>query len=445
MNENERNPAQEETVVQPEAEPAKPKSDKRSPAEIAIAVVAVVLIAAVMIGMVAGGVGSLNPTEPSESVTGTVPPDGNHDDVTCKGTYTVTDEVAIADASKVVATMGSKELTNADLQIYYWMQVVSFLNEYGASASYLGMDYTQPLDTQMMDEELSGEKWTWQQYFLSSALEAWKAYESLAQEAIAAGFDQENEDYQAYAASLREEVAASAEGYGYASIEEMLAGIVGPGSTEEAYLEYMKTYYLGYLYFNTLYDQLAPTAEEVEAYFDANATDYAEGGISKDEGVYIDVRHILIMPEGGTTEDGETTYSDEEWEAARVEAQLILDNWLMGDATEETFADLANVNSDDSDGTDGGLYTYVAEGDMVPEFNDWCFDPARQPGDYGLVKTEYGYHVMYFSGSHPMWYAHAESDLLQQIADSIVPEAMAKYETTVDYTSIVLGYVSLDE
>jgi len=35
---------------------------------------------------------------------------------------------------------------------------------------------------------------------------------------------------------------------------------------------------------------------------------------------------------------------------------------------------------------------------MVTAFNDWCFDEARQVGDTGIVETEYGYHVMYFSG-----------------------------------------------
>ena len=33
---------------------------------------------------------------------------------------------------------------------------------------------------------------------------------------------------------------------------------------------------------------------------------------------------------------------------------------------------------------------------MVEEFEDWCFDEARQPGDHGIVKTSYGYHIMYF-------------------------------------------------
>ena len=40
---------------------------------------------------------------------------------------------------------------------------------------------------------------------------------------------------------------------------------------------------------------------------------------------------------------------------------------------------------------------------MVTEFNDWCFADGRDAGDYGLVKTEYGYHIMYYSGSDYAW------------------------------------------
>ena len=441
MNENEINQVQGEPTQQPEAAPVKKASgDKRSPMEIAIAVVAVVLIVAVLVALAVGGIGdTTDPTEPDETVTATTPPDGNHDDETCKGTYTVTDEVAAAEASKMVATLGDQEMTNADLQIYYWMQVVTFLNEYSYYASALGLDYTQPLDTQMMDED-----WTWQQYFLDCGLDAWNAYEAPAQEAIAAGFDKQSEDYQTYAASVREEVTASAQQYGYESIDDMLVSIVGAGSNEDAYIDYMQTYYLGYLYYNHLYEQMLPTDAEIEAYFEANAAQYAENDLDKETGNYIDVRHILIVPQGGTTgEDGTTTYSEEEWETARVEAQGILDLWLEGEATEESFGALANEHSFDSDGTDGGLYTDVYEGMMVTEFNDWCFDAARVVGDYGLVRTTYGYHVMYFSGRTPIWFATAKADLETEIANNIVPDIMEKYEVSCDYSSMVLGYVDL--
>ena len=42
---------------------------------------------------------------------------------------------------------------------------------------------------------------------------------------------------------------------------------------------------------------------------------------------------------------------------------------------------------------------------MVTNFNDWCFDEARQPGDHGIVETEYGYHIMYFVGDSETPYA----------------------------------------
>ena len=448
MNENEFNPIQEEPVAEAEvaevkvteaeAAPVKQTIDRRSPMEIIIAATAVVLIVAMLAAMVMGGFGS---KVELQGTSATIPADGNPGNVTCKGSYTVSDEAVVADANKVVATLGDKELTNAQLQIYYWMQVVSFLNDYSAYASAFGLDYTQPLDTQSC---MMVEGQTWQQYFLESALSAWYAYESLAQEAIAAGFDQQSEDYQTYAAAVREEVRASAESYGFASIEEMLADIVGVGSNEDAYIDYMQTYYLGYLYFNTLLDERMPTDEDVEAYFEENAEEYAANGLDKNTGKYIDIRHILIMPQGGyTDESGATTYTEAEWEAARVEAQGILDQWLAGEATEDSFAILANTYSDDSDGTDGGLYTDVYEGQMVTEFNDWCFDKSREVGDYGLVKTTYGYHVMYFSGSNPIWFATAKSDLETDIANAIVPEAQEKYEVSYDYDSMVLGYVEL--
>ena len=442
MENNEIETVQAEPAVQPETveEPAKkPASDKRSFAEIAIGVLAMLLIVAAIAVMVVGGVGE---TPVDDTLTATHPADGNPDDVTCKGTYTVTDKEAAKEADVVVAKLGDLEMTNADLQIYYWMQVMTFLNENSYYLTYYGLDYTQPLDTQMA---LTEQGQTWQQYFLKCGLDAWSCYKVLAAEAKACGFDQQNEEYQTYAAKVRDEVAASAVNYGYENIEDMLAAMVGPGSNADAYYQYLMDYYLGYLYFNELYEGMTPTDAEIEAFFDEHASEYLDNGIEKDDSVYVDVRHILVMPEGGTTdEDGKTTYSDEEWETARAAAQDLLDEWLAGDATEESFAELAMLNTDDPGSEEnGGLYTYVTEGEMVPEFNDWCFDAERKTGDYGLVKTDYGYHVMYFVQSQSMWFVNAESDLLESIATEIVPELLEKYEMTCDFSSMVLGHVDL--
>ena len=110
---------------------------------------------------------------------------------------------------------------------------------------------------------------------------------------------------------------------------------------------------------------------------------------------YIDVRHILIAPE----EDAEGNSSDEAWTAAEAKATEILDGYLAGEMTEEAFGELAKEHSADGNAAQGGIYENVRKGQMVQTFNDWCFDEARVSGDTGIVKTQFGYHIMYFVGT----------------------------------------------
>ena len=121
----------------------------------------------------------------------------------------------------------------------------------------------------------------------------------------------------------------------------------------------------------------------------------------------VNVRHILVSFEGGTTDEttGVVTYSDEEKAAAKAKAEEILAAYEAGKKTEDAFAALATEKTTDPGSKDsGGLYENVYPGKMVAAFNDWCFDAARKTGDTGLVETEYGYHVMYFVGNSGMTY-----------------------------------------
>ena len=73
------------------------------------------------------------------------------------------------------------------------------------------------------------------------------------------------------------------------------------------------------------------------------------------------------------------------------------------------FEKLANENTDDS----GVFYENITKGQMVEEFENWIFDRSRMEGDTGLVKTEYGWHVMYFVGDGlEGWVATALTELL---------------------------------
>ncbi len=114
----------------------------------------------------------------------------------------------------------------------------------------------------------------------------------------------------------------------------------------------------------------------------------------------LNVRHILIQIEGGKRDEkGNVTFTDEEKAAAKEKAEAILADWKAGEATEDSFAALAKEKSKDTaSAVNGGLCKDIYPNQMVKSFNDWCFDKARQPGDTDIVESEFGYHIMYFSG-----------------------------------------------
>lgn len=113
-----------------------------------------------------------------------------------------------------------------------------------------------------------------------------------------------------------------------------------------------------------------------------------------------DVRHILLsFKEDPQSQEAATT---EEIAAAKNKADDVYAEWKKSKMTEADFSALADKYTTDTgntaeDGTkNGGLYKDMTTGQMVAPFENWSFDPARKPGDTGIVKTTYGYHVMYF-------------------------------------------------
>lgn len=119
-----------------------------------------------------------------------------------------------------------------------------------------------------------------------------------------------------------------------------------------------------------------------------------------------DVRHILVGFEGGTqNEQGQTVYSDEEKAAAKEKAEALLKQFTEEGASEEAFAALASEHTTDPGSKEnGGLYENVYPGQMVPAFNDWCFQSDRKAGDTGIIETNYGCHVMYYCGEGTLSY-----------------------------------------
>lgn len=126
----------------------------------------------------------------------------------------------------------------------------------------------------------------------------------------------------------------------------------------------------------------------------------------------VNVRHILVE--------------------TKEEAQSILDTFLAGDKTEESFGLLAFEYSTDSGSVDyGGLYENVYNGQMVEAFNDWCFDENRKVGDTEIVETDYGYHVMLFCGEGlTRWQSEVRGNLVNDAYTAYYEDLKENYPVT---------------
>lgn len=140
------------------------------------------------------------------------------------------------------------------------------------------------------------------------------------------------------------------------------------------------------------------------------------------------VRHILIK-----AGDGSGTPTQAEYDEAEKTAQDLLNEWKTGEATENSFAALATTNTQDtSSASSGGLYSNItSKSNYVEPFLNWATDTARKEGDADLVKTEYGWHIMYYvSTNDPIWKQSAASSLQQEDYEKLVDGATQGWNTT---------------
>ncbi len=138
---------------------------------------------------------------------------------------------------------------------------------------------------------------------------------------------------------------------------------------------------------------------------DGNVTSYVILYINKSSyaPMAANVRHILISFTDDTSSSSEAT--DEQKKAAKASAEEIYKQWQSGAKTEDSFAALAKEKSKDTgSAADGGLISGItANSSYVESFRNWATDSSRKVGDTGIIESEYGYHIMFYSGKDYAW------------------------------------------
>ena len=361
-------------------------------------------------------------------------------DVTAKADYAVT--VAAPDNAQMkfpvaVNAEGEPVLTNSDLQIYYWLNFYDFMSQYGSYAQMFGLNYDVPLAGQ----KSIVEDRSWEQYFLEMCLKQFGENYAMAMAAYGDGYTLSAED-QAVIDDMADpngDFAAEAISYGYKSSEDYIQANFGLGMDMETYQDYMRLYYAAYDFYNSNLTRIKEetTDEIIEAYYGEHAEALAADRILNVNNV--SVRHILVQPEGEKdVVTGE--YPEEAWLAAEAEINDIYARW-QEDPTEENFAALAKELTEDTASAEaGGLYENFHTAQMVQEFSDWSFDQSRQPGDTGIVKTSYGYHLIYFVEQTETqgWIDLTREHYVSETISTLVQETVAAHPIQVDYSQIAI-------
>jgi foldase protein PrsA len=128
-------------------------------------------------------------------------------------------------------------------------------------------------------------------------------------------------------------------------------------------------------YYSEEMKKVTVTDEEIKKLYDENVQAFQQ----------VTVKHVLFMTIDQSTRQ---PLAQDKLDEAKKKAEDILAKVKSG----VNIGELAKQYSEDPGSKDsGGEYTF-GKGEMVKEFEDWAFN--AKVGDAGLVKTEYGYHVI---------------------------------------------------
>ncbi len=448
------------------------------------------LLAALLAGMLFGCGGEVKETETEtaaveatvETTAETLPPvpeDGSPKDATCKGTYSGTPEM-----DQVVASAGEGELTNGQLQAWYWSAVASYRENHPEE----GPDDTIPLDRQAC--QIDGSVNSWQQYFLKQALNNWhtaQAMYALGQEQglpVEEEFEpyehwraehmvdipaakflyreeksfQPNTMHQTYLDDLPAMMEKIAAEQGYANGEDLARSAFG--TTLDALVDMAELYNQGYFYHTNLSYFFVRDQKEIDSWFQEKEAEYEKQGITWDSGRYVDFRQILLVPQPSedypgltveVSEDGTVTCDEALWTACQEQAEELLKKWRTNGRprSEGAFSALAAKNSMDlGTAAAGGAYRRVEKGQMIGPIDEWIFDEARKAKDVTTIRTEYGIHILFFSQAVDIWESKVEEDVRANAQRQIILNAREQYPMTVNYSAITLaeaqGGVTMD-
>ena len=217
-----------------------------------------------------------------------------------------------------------------------------------------------------------------------------------------------SEEHEAILADFYDYVKTQAETYGITE-DDYLKADYGEYATMEKVKEFLHADALGGMYSSSItFEQ-----DKMDEYYAAHKEEI--GPLQ-----FPIVHHILISADDKATE--------EETQAAKTLAEETLAKVDDG----EDIASLGTAMQLEGIARESAQYT-VQVNQMVPEFDVWCFNETRVAGDTDIVKTQYGFHVMYFIDWTETDWDLVSTPMMQEFINELFNESikLPKYTISV--------------
>ena len=255
----------------------------------------------------------------------------------------------IISKNATAVTIDGETYNAAEVNFYYWNGYNNFMNENYYLASYMGLNASAPLDSQVMDASTASmlgmeEGKTWHDYFLYQAQQQIAVIQTVLAKAEEEGFaytDSVQTQYDATMESLKTTSAANG-----VSLKAYLQGAYGPLMSEKVFTEHLMRVSKYSDYINAYYNGLEFSAAEIEEAYEADRNSY-------DRVAY---KSVSVPGAAASTTDseGKTVEPTEEESAAalakaKAAADKLLKDYKAGKDLETLAKDVEGANYTSND------------------------------------------------------------------------------------------------
>lgn len=271
---------------------------------------------------------------------------------------------------RTYVTIGNANVTKVEYDFVYNTVVNNYVSNYSSYLSWIGLDTSKDFAEQPYYGDASR---SWKDYFDESTVDSLRTNKALKADAEAKGFTKDlSEDYKQIVE--RNKSLAKEAGVTY---KKFLQECYGPYATESRIKPFLEENLFVNAYYKKLSEDMTPSAEEVQAKYDAESKDYdsVDYRIKQFDAVLPTAPTDLADPASET----ETTDGEEETAYVPSEAEV---KKAMEDAKELAEAAKSTIATDGEEVT--GI-SYSSTNDVI---RDWLFEDGRKSGDVTVLEDE---------------------------------------------------------